>query len=242
MTLMEQYGAERRASSFPLHSTLIRAAAWLVFGVFLFAVAASGSAEDGAAQTDVDPMMEQARRELGRALSERARDFEREHRRAATSILLPQPSLYPMPLAKMAVIQPLSPHALEQAAARLFDPAPFGPSATLSPGQFSGPGRPVAARKSLPGEALPKAQIVHRESAIPEGPRGSPARKAANSHALNKPVRRVLANPEVTGSTSQRFRAGHGRMTEESSCPAGREAHTPAALGQASSCVIRVRG
>ena len=246
MTLMEQYGAERRALSFPLRSALIRAAAGFVIGLFLFAIAATGSAEDGAAQSDLDPMMEQARRELGRALSERARDLEREHRRAATSIPipLPEPSLYPMPLATMAIVQPLSPHALDQAAATLFHPAPFGPSATLTPGQFGGPGRELIARKSLSPEASPKPQVPPSERAIPERTvRGSPAdQEPAKSHALNRPARQVLAPPEVTGSTTQRFRAGHGRLTGESSCPAGRQARTPAVLGQASTCVIRVRG
>jgi hypothetical protein len=266
MTLMEQYGAERRALSFPVR--LLRAVAWVAIGVVLFAIAAKVSAEDSAARIEPDPMMEQARRELGRALTERAREFERaEQRRAALSIpvTVPEPLQYPMPLATVTIIQPLVPAALEQAAQKLFDPTPFGNPAALQPGQFSASGRRLGPER--PPETSGNVIVADNDPQKLHGRRSgqrnqrSPSHTAppfaeqrtrvSKSHGFNEAAprrpQRLLAPPEVTGSV-ERCQTGRDRVGSQRGCAADCEAPQRAAPAHARSaalaatCVISVRG
>jgi hypothetical protein len=227
MTLMEQYGAERRSIAFPLCNALVRAATCFFIGFFLTAMIARGGPEKAFAQNDADATMERAHRELGRALLERAKE------QAERDVLSrPDVAFYPMPLASMVAIQPLSQAAMNYAAGTLFDPAPLG-GGTLHANQEKGPGRQLLVRPSLPNpEAAddPRADRVERVE---------PVQTSSSTTQRSKARRQDQVHPETTGSTMER---GDGRRLGQSACP--REAYpgkpTRAVLGRA--CVISVRG
>jgi hypothetical protein len=249
MTLMEQYGTERRSVSFPLCNALFRAATCFLIGFSLTAMIARGAAEkafanndsDPMANNDSDPMMERARRELGRALSERARTFEHAER-GQVVLSLREVSHYPMPIATMETVQPISQQALNQAAGTLFDPAPLGG------GQSKASERHVPVRPSPESpNAIEKLDSLHRLQAVPRAD-GVQRLVGAGAKTSTSPVTEQVSvgredqlHSETTGSTTKR--AGE-RRPSHSACPteAYPRKQKAAVLRGALACVISVRG
>jgi hypothetical protein len=193
MTLMEQYGAERRALAFSAPNALKRGAAFVLMAMLLSAIAVTGSAEDGDTRTDPDSTMERARRELGRALSERARGFEPRGQDGTAGRVIPIPlpeiALFPMPLGTFAMLQPRSLGGREHDRARVVDPTPFDGSATLGRAHPNRLGERMLATTSPVHQRSPSesAQVAGPANAAQAGPPDVP--RSSNGQSTSPPAR-----------------------------------------------------
>jgi hypothetical protein len=263
MTLMEQYGAERRG--LPFWSLLSRVAIAIVAGFLLFPRSPQGSAREPSTTFRAEPdfATEEALRALGRALTEREDEIVQANHLHATMAVEPllRPSV-PVLLARvpgLATAATYTPQELRP----LFEARSLAPLATLqhhpdAPEHLSAmrsphPGAVPNAEKSAPPETPPSPFDDSGEELLPPrraarvGSTGFPHhQKSSDLRAQSVPpgsqprLTRGLLAPEVTGSTHLRHRAFSEEEDPQRRCGG---AHAPATgKHRGAACVLRVRG
>jgi hypothetical protein len=265
MTLMEQYGAQRR--SLPLWSLLSRVALAILAGFFLFPRSPQGSAREPSTTFRAQPdfATEGALRALGRALIEREDEIIQANHLNATRAVEPllRPSI-PVLLARVPSVAAATTYAPEEVRT-LLTARPFGPLATLQP-HADGPGHLSATQsppqvavpagaKSAPSETPSSRVGDSGEELLPHprltrvGSAPNTAHQQRSSDMRAEPVPRVREHPglargvlapEVTGSTHLKKRALSQEEDPQRRCR-GQAPHD-GSKDRGGTCVLRVRG